>query len=360
MNTNKHEFGERPKVITVSRRQSDSCPFVSIRGSIVCGIVAGLLLSGKAAAQEAESNVSRAALYARAKSAFLEVLVDDYLAGSAVLVGSDGLALTAAHVFGGPGKRIEVLSPVAGRRSAEVVAVDLGHDLALLKVEPRPAGYPGLAAAKARPAAGDDLYLMGTPIFRHAVMTRGMVARDNATFEWYGNRYIEIVHVDATAISGMSGGPWLNGRGEIVGIQSGVMTSKSVSNGIAFMAPHKAVQSLLANRRTAATAAAGMAVEETWQQQPDFRKRFPPKTEGLVARVLNNDGPATRAGVRQWDVVVEAGGQPVRRVDELIRIIRGKSPGDFLSLKLLQPDGAGIRDVTVKLGRLEVGWPQPR
>ena len=97
---------------------------------------------------------------------------------------------------------------------------------------------------------------MGTPIFRHAVMIRGMVARDDETFEWYGDRYVEIVHIDATVRSGMSGGHWFNGRGEIVGVQTGVMSSQGGAGGIAYMVPHKAIQSLLANQRTAATAAA--------------------------------------------------------------------------------------------------------
>jgi serine protease Do len=301
--------------------------------------------------------LSRAELYGKAKSAFLEVLVDDYLAGSAVLVDSNGLVLTAAHVIGGPGKRIELLSTVAGRQPTEVLAVDLGHDLALLKVAPRRDSYPGLALASASPEAGDDVYLMGTPVFRHAVMTRGMVARDTVAFEWYGNRYVEVMPVDASVMSGMSGGPWLNERCEIVGIQSGLMTSKPASDGIAFMAPHAALRSLLADQRTAATATAGMALEETWQQQADFRKRFPARTEGLVARVLNKDGPATRAGIKQWDVIFEADGHPVRRTEQLVRIMRGKAPGDALPLKLLLPDGAGVREVVVQLGKLEVGWP---
>lgn len=328
--------------------------------SCLSGFVFGLaaLSLSAASAQEVPSDLSRQELYARAKSAFVEVLVDDYLAGSGAFVDSDGLILTAAHLFGGPGQRVEVLSPVAGRRSARVLAIDGGHDLALLKTEARDEGYPELSVASVPPAVGDDVYLLGTPIFRHAVMTRGMVARDAPAFEWYGNRYVEIVHVDATTISGMSGGPWLNGRGEIVGVQSGLMP-KSAAAGIAFMAPHKAVRNLLTSRRTAATAAVGVAVEETWQQQPDFRKRFPPKTEGLVARILNKDGPAMRAGIRQWDVIIEADGRTVRRIDEFVRIMRGKRPGDPLPLKLLLPDGAGTREITVQLGKLEAGWPQP-
>jgi serine protease Do len=315
-----------------------------------------LLIAAPMAGRSAEADSARASLYEKAKRASLEILVDDHLAGTAVFVDDQGLVLTAAHVLGRPGRRVEVLSPVADRQKAEVVAVDLGHDLALLKVAARDGGYPGLPLAEEVPRAGSDVYLMGTPIFRHAVMLRGMLARNDTTFEFYGDRYVEIVHVAATVQSGTSGGPWFNQRGELVGIQSGMMSAKDVPLGIAFVVPLAALRELLKTQRTASTAAIGLAVEETWQQQQEVLKRFPPRTEGLVVRLLQGDGPAARAGVRQWDVIIQADGKTVRLPDELLRLVRAKAPGDSLNLTLLSPDGAGIRKATVRLGALEVAW----
>ena len=321
--------------------------------------LAAVLLAGSAGAQQ-EPPAAPASLYEKATAASLEVLVEDHLAGTAVLVESNGLILTAAHVVGRPGARVEVLSPAAGRRTARVIAVDGGHDLALLSVEPRPEGYPGLQVSRQPPAAGTDVYLLGTPIYRHAVMLRGMMARNDETFEYYGDRYVGIVHVSAMTPAGTSGGPWLNPDGEIVGIQSGMMTVNGAAVGVAYMVPHRAIQALLESKKTAATPTAGMAVEETWQQQRDILDRFPPQTEGLVVKLLNPDGPAVRAGIQQGVVIVAADGQKVRLPDELQRIVLAKSPGDSLSLTLVLPDGAGTRQATVQLGKLEVGWPVPQ
>ena len=74
-------------------------------------------------------------------------------------------------------------------------------------------------------------------------------------------------------------------------------------------------------------------------------------------RGQGSNGPAARAGVRQWDVITKADGQTVRLPDELLRLIRAKTPGDTVSLTLLSPDGAGTRQLEVRLGKLEVGWP---
>lgn len=317
------------------------------------------LAAGVQAAEPGEGAAVNGELYARVKQASLEILVDDHLNGSGSLVDASGLAITAAHVIGRPGNRVEVLSPVAGRRRAEVAAVDMGHDLALLRLEPRDGGYPYLPLADPSPPAGADVFLLGTPVFRHAVMFRGMVARDEPTFEYLNAGYVVVLPLAANVPSGTSGGPWVDGRGALVGVQSGIMSNNGTPVGVAFAGTAGAVRRLMETRQTAATPNLGAAIEETWQQGREFLDRFPPRTEGLVVKVLQADGPAARAGLKQWDLILEAEGQAVRLPDELLRIVRQKKPGETFALTVLGPDGTGKRQVAVTLGRLEAAWPEP-
>jgi len=312
-----------------------------------------------AAGQENAAPPPGERLYDKLKAASVEVLVDGHLDGSGWFADPKGLLFTAGHVIGRPGRKIEILSPVAGRREAKVVAIDLGHDLALLSVEPREGGYPALALAEKLPAPGDDIFALGAPIFRHAVMFRGMVARSDTVFEYYSERYVEVVQVAATVPDGMSGGPWVNRAGEVVGLQSAVMSLKSVPVGLAYMSPLPAIRQLIKSRRTAATAALGAAVEEPWQQARDLLDRFPPQSEGQVVKVLQKDGPAARAGLKENDLIIAAEGKKVRLTDDLLRIVRAKQPGQPLELTVLGPDGTGQRTLTVRLGKLEAGWPEP-
>jgi serine protease Do len=301
---------------------------------------------------------STAVLYQKLKEASVEVMVDDHLNGSGFFVDGKGLLMTAAHVIDRPDRRFEILSTAAGRVDIEVVAVDLGHDLALLRVkQPRPEGYPVLKLAETFPAPGEDVFLLGAAVFRHAVLLRGAVARDDTAFEYYTDKYVEVIHVAATVQSGTSGGPWVDRAGEIVGLQSGVMSINSIPVGVANVIPLSAIRDLIQNPRTKSTPAMGAAFEETWQQKRDFLDRFPPRTEGLVVRNLLGDNPAARAGLKQWDVVVAADGQKVRLSGELLRIIRQKQPGQSVNLTVLGPDGTGTREVSVVLGKLEVAWP---
>lgn len=321
--------------------------------TLLLALAARLAAGGQAAAEKPVAE-----LYKQAKLASVEVLVDDHLAGSGFFADKQGLVLTAAHVIGRPGRRLEILSPAAGRLEAKLLAVDLGQDLALLRVNPREGGYPALAVNGELPPPGEDVFLLGSLLFRHAVLLRGTVARDQTVFEYHTGKYVKCLHVASTVAGGMSGGPWLNRRGEVVGLQSGVISLNSLPVGLANVIPGSAIRGLLKSRRTAATPTIGAAVEETWQHQREVLDRFPPRTEALLLRGLKKDGPAARAGLKQWDAVVAADGQKVRLSGELLRIIRSKQPGKTLKLTVLGPDGTGTREVTVRLGKLEAGWPE--
>ncbi len=317
-----------------------------------------VLMARLASGQETATQKPNAGLDATAKQASVEVLVDDHLDGSGWFADREGLFFTAAHVVGSPGRRIEILSPAVGRRKAHVVAVDLGHDLVLLQAEPDGDDYPALKLAEKTLPPGGDVFLLGAPLFRHAVMLRGMTAREGTVFGYYADKYVETIHIAATVQGGMSGGPWLNARGEVIGTQSGVMSQNGIPIGVANAVPLDAIRRLLKSRRNAATPTIGAAVEETWQQHRNFLDRFPPRTEGLVVKILNKDRAAARAGLKQWDLIIAADGHDVRLCGELLRIIRAKKPGESVKLTVTRPDGAGTYEADVPLGKLEVGWPQ--
>jgi len=323
-------------------------------------VVMAVLASQSVAAIAAPAKDSLAELYEKAKAASVEVLVDGHLAGSGWFADDKGLAITAAHVVERPGRRVELLSPVMGRISAKVLAVDRGHDLALLQAE-KPTdreAFPALATAKRTPKAGAAIYLFGAPIYRHAVMLPGRVARNDTTFEYLGakNGYVEVVHVAATIQRGTSGGPWINHHGEVIGLQSGMMVRKTVPVGIAFVAPAEAIRRLQDRRQHAATAALGATVEELWQHRGDRLRHYPPRTEGLLVTSLVKDGPASKSGLKQWDVITAVGKQAVRTPRDLLQKIRAVSPGDKLRLKVLKPDNEGWRDVVMTVGHLEAAW----
>jgi serine protease Do len=185
----------------------------------------------------------------------------------------------------------------------------------------------------------------------------GTMACSETAFEYYADRFNEVTHISATVPQGMSGAPWLNTAGEAVGVQSGVMSQTNIPVGIAFAGPLGAMRTLLERRKTASTPSLGLIAEELWTQDRKTIDGYPPKTEGLVVKFLQADGPALRAAVKDSDLITAADGKPVRLTADLLRIVYSKQPGQPLELTMLRPDGAGQSKAIVNLGRLEVAWP---
>jgi S1-C subfamily serine protease len=295
--------------------------------------------------------------YEKTKAAAVEILVNGHLSGSGFIADPKGLVMTAAHVIESPDRKLEIRSPSLGRKDARFVAIDLGHDLALLSIEPRKEAYPILKLAEKCPPPGAAVFIFGAPIYRHNVLVPGIVASSETAFEYYADHFNEVQHIAASVPRGMSGGPWVNAAGEAVGVQSGVMSQNSIPIGIAFADPLSAMRTLLEQRKSAATPSMGLAAEELWTQDRKLIDRYPPKSEGLVVTSLVADGPAARGGLKDADVIIAAGGKGVRLIADLLRIVCSKQPGQRLELTILRPDGAGQSKATVHLGKLEVAWP---
>ncbi|MFT5130817.1 MAG: serine protease Do [Rhodothermales bacterium] len=306
----------------------------------------------------AASPAKKLPLFDRLQAACVDVLVDGRHAGAGWLATKNGIVALAAHQVDDPGDVIEVMSPSLGRMDAELVAVDMGHDVALLRLEPRKEGYPFLPLARKVPAPGAEIFQFGSPLFRTRVLQYGRVARDSPAFVYYGEAkgYIETYLVSANAQGGTSGGPWVDRNGRVVGIQSGSMKTNDVPVGIAFVSPISSVRRLLASRKTTRSTTGGFAAEELWEQNREFIKRFPRSTTGVVVKSVRKDGPGERAQLRAMDLIVAVDGEPVQLVDKLLGKFREFAPGETVELTVQHPDAAGQEIRQLTLGMLEVAW----
>ena len=288
-------------------------------------------------------------VYARLQPAAVEILVNGRMAGSGSVVDADGRVLIAAHMLPGGAAKLEAHSPTLGRYPVKVIAQGLGHDLALLQLPERETAWPHLTLAERIPRPGEPVYLFGAPVFRHEVMISGTMARAKPTFEFYNGAFREIVHLSAISPIGTSGGPWVNARGEIFGVQSAAMTIKGGHQGVAYAAPLSAIRELINRRENIQAPTLQAGFEELWSQQPGFLNKLPKDFRGVVVRQLNGNGTAAKAGLKEWDIVVSVNGKTYERTEKLLRFIRSKKPGDTLQLKATDREGKNLRELSVKL-----------
>lgn len=296
-------------------------------------------------------------LYQTLKAAGVEVLVDGRLAGSGTLVDDGTYVLTAAHVLGKPRRQVEIRLADSRRVQAHLVALDRGHDVVLLRYEPAAHQAAPLALAEKSPPAGEPVFLFGAPMFRHQVMMRGTVARDSATFEFCNHHMIRAIHINGDSPVGTSGGPWVNAQGELIGIQSSLINNGRAPIGLAVVAPLASLRRLVETKQSANTATLGTAVEEMWGQDPAFLRAAKVKT-GLVVRQLQGQGPAAKAGLREWDIILKTNGQAYDRVDSFMQLVRSQSPGEVVTLEVVDRHGDNPRRLTIRLESLEQAWLQ--
>jgi S1-C subfamily serine protease len=333
------------------------------RRDLALRIAVGALLAGtsKFGTQYAFAASAGATLtaevYARLKAASLVVMLEGQMKGSGALVDAGGLVITSAHGIGRKGSRVEVLTAAAERLRAEVVAVDLGHDLALLKLPAREADYPFLSLADQLPGFGTAIFCLAQPESLGApILFRGLVTNENPTFVQVLADYVPALALEGTLPPGTSGGPWVDIQGRLVALQFGFLHMHNIPIGVAFASPLGAIRQLLASRQHAKTPFTGMVISELWRQQPNSLRMFPPQTEGLFIVSVADNQPAARAGLKPGDLIVEVESRPVRFRDEFLSKIRSKKPGDQLSVGLIEPGVPNKREAMITLGLLETSW----
>ena len=132
----------------------------------------------------------------------------------------------------------------------------------------------------------------------------------------------------------------MNTKGEVVGLQSGLMHEGGAPVGIAYMSPSYALRALLKTKANAQTATLGCGLEEFWEQTVQFRRKYGPNQEGLVAVKVLPGSPAHKAGLREGDVMTHIGQTPVAYRDQFLRRFRSKRGRRGLKVIVTAPNGS--------------------
>ena len=298
-------------------------------------------------------SLSGQGLYKKISPACVEILVGGRLDGSGAIVCPSGLVLTACHVIRKQSKQYEALSPELGRKPLSLIATYRGSDLALLKLPARDKPYPALPLAREIPLEGKPVFLLGSPIFRHHLLLRGTVARRTETFSWYDGAFTNTIPICGIGAPGSSGGPWVNPKGEIIGVQVASVTTTKGHQGVSSAVPVRSVRNFLAKKENVGVACIQSAVEELWGQSPQLIKKMPSGTEGLLLRQVATGGVAAKAGLKNEDLILSADGKTYVRIEPFLEMLRKKKPGAEIELEICSANGENKRMVSLKTAALE-------
>jgi len=295
------------------------------------------------------------------RASCVEILVDGQLGGTGWFATTNGTVLTAAHMIGQKPKTnrvFEIRQTDGSRHRAVVEAVDFGHDICRL-VPDKPIRSTPLPFAKRLPKPGQVVHLFGAPMFRHEILMTGHMSRARPAYEYSDGHYCRCVFVSGIGPIGTSGGPWVNRKGEVFGLQFAMVTNKGAPQGLCMVAPLDALKELLSADGHAHSASLEAALEETFEQPPTFQKANTYQEPALVLRKLVNDGVSERAGLKDGELLTAMNGTAYETRTAFFTALRKLKPGTQVTLSVRDAKGHKPREVQLPLARLEAHWAKP-
>ena len=292
--------------------------------------------------------------------------------GTGFVVDGGGYILTNAHVVDENGQKASGVTVVFNkggsqtkRVKGELVGVDVGSDVAVIKVDPKSLGLKPLPLGdSSKVTIGEPVVAIGNPLGYDFSITSGIVSATGRSLQSPNGMTIPNgIQTDAAINQGNSGGPLIDSRGKVIGINEQIASQGGGNDGLGFAVPiNTAIRSLNQLRDSGKVKYAWMGVQGQTLTS-DVAATFNMKTAGgaLIEKVAAGS-PAAKAGLQGGDqtvtvqgqdftlggdVVVKADGKDVGSFDDLIAILSEKNPGDKVTLTV-ERDGK-TRDVTVTL-----------
>src|SRR5438093_11615685 len=267
--------------------------------------------------------------------------------GSGVIVSADGYIVTNSHVVDGA---TELIVSMADKREmkARVIGTDAKTDIALIKVDAKDLPYVTIGSS-ASVEVGDIALAIGNPFGLGQTVTMGIVSatgRGGLGIE----DYEDFIQTDASINPGNSGGALVNTKGELIGINTAILSGSGGNQGVGFAVPVDLVRHVitqLKDKGVVTRARLGVYFQEL---TPKLASALGVKTtKGAVVTEIVPDGPASKSGLRKDDVITALNGQAIDG-RSLRNAVGSMTPGSTINLKVIR--GSSERNFSITLDRM--------
>ncbi len=257
--------------------------------------------------------------------------------GSGVIIRSDGTIVTNFHVIAGASK-MDVTLADGKTYPAAVVGYDKSADLAVLKIEIKGKEFPAIKVGDSdKLQVGDLAVAVGNPLgetFSQTV-TDGIISGINRKLEMDNNEYT-LIQTNCAINSGNSGGALVNGKGELVGINSVKIQAQGVE-GLGFAIPINSVMKIADRIEKNGTqekpfiGISGYSLNDDLAQQLHINQ-----TSGLLVMQIVEGGPADQAGILPGDIIIAADGKDVKNFDDMQTVLKNKKVGEKINVVIIR------------------------
>ena len=270
--------------------------------------------------------------------------------GTGVIVDDQGHILTNNHVIGGADE-VTVRLSTEKTVKAKVVGVDPRTDLAVIKIKIKE-GLPKSAKLgdSDKLKIGEWVVAAGASFGLDNTITAGIVSAKGRAISG-GAQYEDFIQTDAAINPGNSGGPLVNLRGEVVGINTAIVSKSGGYMGIGFAIPINMGRQVMESLITKGKVTRGWLGVGIQNLSEDLAESFNyASTEGALVGHVDPKGPAKSAGLKQGDIIVQAGKERIKNVNQLRNYIASLKPGVGLDVTVVR--GGDKKSLSVTIGEL--------
>jgi serine protease Do len=270
--------------------------------------------------------------------------------GSGFILDASGLVVTNNHVIA-DADEITVILNDSTNLKAEIVGRDTKTDLALLRVQPNGKTLKAVKFGDSdKLRLGEWVIAIGNPFSLGGTVTAGIVSARNRDIN--SGPYDNYIQTDAAINRGNSGGPLFNLNGEVIGVNTAIISPSGGSIGIGFAVPSKTVVGVIDQLRQFKEVRRGwlgVRIQQVTDEIADSLSIKPPR--GALIAGVDEKGPAKPAGIEPGDVIVKFDGQDIKEMRDLPKIVAETTVGKDVEVLVIRKGKEEKK--TVKLGRLE-------
>lgn len=274
--------------------------------------------------------------------------------GSGFVIDPSGIVVTNNHVIS-EADEINVIFNDGTKLKAEIVGRDTKVDLAVLKVKPDKPLTAVRFGDSEKLRLGEWVVAIGNPFSLGGTVTAGIVSARNRDIN--SGPYDNYIQTDAAINRGNSGGPLFNLDGEVVGVNTAIISPSGGSIGIGFAVPSKTAVAVIDQLRQFGETRRGWLGVRIQQVTDDIAESLNIKpARGALVAGIDDKGPAKPAGIEAGDVIVKFDGKDVKEMRDLPRVVADTPVGKDVEVVILRKGKEEKK--TVRLGRLEDGEKQ--
>lgn len=266
--------------------------------------------------------------------------------GSGVIVSPDGYILTNNHVVEGA-TTVKVILSDRREFTAKTIGTDPQSDLAVIKIDA--GSLPVLPLSGVKPEVGDICMAIGNPFGVGQTVTMGIVGATSRSLGGTIEAYEDFIQTDASINPGNSGGALVNTRGELIGVNTAILSGSGGNQGIGFAIPVTMARNIMDQLIKSGKVTRGYIGAYLQDVDPNLARAFKiPNNSGVVITKIDANTPADKAGLKEGDVVTQANGETVIDVQSLRNRIASLAPGTAVKMHIYR--NGSPSDVNVTLG----------